>query len=123
MDSGDQNTPESTAREKKEGVTRLAAELLSVDAARGSNSYSSSVGGAVAALDVRGRSNSNNRRQNNSSNSSNNRGSSSNGDNRGSKNDASKLPEMRDEVSQNERCINCHCVSMSHLRIGTRASF
>ena len=47
------------SREKKEGVTRPAPELLSVDVARGSNSYSSSVGGAVAALDLSGRSNSN----------------------------------------------------------------
>ena len=47
------------SREKKEGVNGLAAELLSVAAAHRSNSYSLSVGGAVPALDLSGRSNSN----------------------------------------------------------------
>ena len=47
----------------------------------------------------RGRSNSNNRRSNNSSNPSNNRRSTSNGDGRGNESETTRLPEMKDEVS------------------------
>lgn len=83
---------------------------------RGGNSSGGRGRGRGGRRGGRGRSNSNSRRQNNSSNSNNNRGS-SNGDNRGSKSDASKLPEMRDEVSENERGMNCHCLKMSNLRI------
>lgn len=47
----------------------------------------------------RGRSNSNHRRSNNASNPAGNRGSASNSDSTGNKNDTTRLPEMRDEVS------------------------
>jgi hypothetical protein len=73
----------------------------------------------------RGRSNSNNRRSNSASNSSSNRGSVSNGDSRGNKNDATRLPELRDEVSRHlgvSTVIVCRCI-VSELLVSSTFGF
>ena len=93
---------------------------------RGGNSSGGRGRGRGGRRGGRGRSNSNNRRQNNSSNSNSNRGSASNDDSRGNKNEATRLPEMRDEVSSPPGVstgIVCRCMYvLSEDAIRNRAS-